>query len=232
MRLLSNYRAEYHLLALSIFLGATSAVAAPETGTRFDQAPKAVKPGQVEADNAGRKVMNQFARCYADIKRADAISTLAIPYLSPEQGEAVRKNAGGLSDCLGPNDIRLSFNAPTMVAGMAEELVFALYPKPDLLAIGAMSEEAMFASSTKPRNPAEDFAQCVVRRDPTNAYALIQTAVASKAEAAAVKTLVPQLGQCLIAGQDIKLNNATVRAIAAVGLYRILSGVASARVNN
>jgi hypothetical protein len=218
------------VILASLLVAGTSVVAAPETGTRFDRTPKAVRPGQIEGDNAGRVVMNQYARCNAEIKREKAMAALALPYLSEEQSKAVGKLARGIADCLGPNSVTLSFQAPAMVAGMAEEFVLTDFKNADVSSISAISEEQMFASSFKPRNQGEDFAQCVVRADPNAARAILSTKVASDDEAMAVKKLVPQLGPCLVSGQKIEINGGTVRAIASVGLYRILSGLAAETV--
>lgn len=214
------------LLCLS--LAVSPAQAEPESGSRIDRSPSAVKNMPNDKDNAGRIVLNQYARCYAGKYTEKVVAALDLAYLSPEQDSAVKKLNRTLADCLGFAIGSIRFTAPAMVGGMAEELVLNRYGNANLPRVATLSEEAMFASSFKPRNDGEDFAQCVARGNPAGAFALLQTEVGSDAETKAVKTLVPVLGGCLVAGQNLNLNNDTVRAIAAVGLYRILSGLAAA----
>ena len=217
-------RSRLSLIATVLF--ASSALAAPETGTRLDKTPLAVDNKQIEGDNSGRVVTNQYARCIAETKPDRAIAALALMYLSGDQNKAVQKLASGLADCLGPNSVVLRFPGAAMTAAMAEYFVTTKYDDTDFSKISELTEEAMFASTFKPRNDGEDFAQCVARSAPVAARNLLDTAVASDAEAAAIKKVVPYFGPCLLAGQDLKINADTVRSISAVGLYRILSGMA------
>jgi hypothetical protein len=214
-------------VTLGTILLASPVAAEPESGTRIDRTPSAVRDMPTDKDNAGRIVLNQYSRCYAQNNGKKAEAALALVYLSPEQDAAVKKLNRSLADCLGFSGLNIRFAAPAMVGGMAEQLVLGTYGDANLPRVAALTEDAMFASSFKPRNDGEDYAQCVVRSNPTGAFAAIRTDVGSDAETAAVKALVPVLGSCLVAGQNINLNNDTVRSIAAVGLYRILSGMAA-----
>lgn len=221
-------RGHIFLIGAFFLAAASPAMAEPESGSRIDRSPKAVRNVPNDPENAGRIVLNQYSRCYAASNSAKAAAALSLPYLSDEQGAAVRNLNRKLADCLGFAVQRISFSAPAMVGGMAEEFVLNTYGDANLPHVGTLTEDAMFASSFKPRNNGEDFAQCVARSDPKGAYAILNTKVGSETETAAAKALVPVLGSCLVAGSNINLNTDTVRFVSAVGLYRILSGLAAA----
>ena len=224
---MSIWRRFSAMAAAAVTLTALPAMAQPESGRRIDSTPRAVKGLPGDKDDAGRIVLNQYSRCYAQKYQTRAIDALEYLYLSPEQDKAVAKLNRSMPDCLGHSGLTLRFSAPAMVGGMAEELVLENYGSKNLAAVSALTEDAMFASGFKPRNNGEDFAQCVARSNSAGAYALLQTDVGSEAETKAVKTLVPVLGSCLVTGQNINLNEDTVRSLSAVGLYRILSGLAA-----
>ncbi|MBL8651480.1 MAG: hypothetical protein JNL35_13895 [Sphingopyxis sp.] len=213
---------------LGLALMASPASAQPETGRRIDSVPSAVRNLPSDKAAAGRIVLNQYSRCFAKQNSTRVEAALALAYLSPEQENAVKKLNRSLPDCLGSSGLSIRFSAPAMVGGMAEEFVLGRYGDDNLTRVAALTEEAMFASSFKPRNDGEDFAQCVARGNPTGAFAVLQTDVGGDAEKKAVKALVPTLGSCLVAGHEMNLNDDTVRSISAVGLYRILAGLAAA----
>ena len=215
-------------IAASTTFVASPAMAEPESGSRIDRSPRAVRDVPNDQDNAGRIVLNQYSRCYAADNGDRAADALALVYLSNEQSAAVKNLNRKLANCLGFSVQSLRFKAPGMVGGMAEELVLNRYGDADLTLVAALTEDAMFASSFKPRNDGEDFAQCVARSNPKGAFAVLQTKVGGTEETGAVKALVPTLGSCLVAGSNINLDTESVRIISAVGLYRILSGLAAA----
>jgi hypothetical protein len=64
-----------------------------------------------------------------------------------------------------------------------------------------------------------DFSDCIVFHDPAGADAVLRTKVASEAELAAVKALVPALSSCLNAGGRLELTPDTVRRYAASGMW-------------
>jgi len=65
---------------------------------------------------------------------------------------------------------------------------------------------------------------CVARAKPADVFALFATTPASDAELAALKPTGDILPGCIPAGQTIKLNRPAVRAIYALGAYRLLAG--------
>lgn len=213
------------LWALLIASLASPAAAQPDTGSRINRAPLAVTSSQLEAENAAIRVMNQFARCVANQRPRAAIALVSLPYLGTEQSASAVKLVGGEEDCLGIGDRELRFKPPLIVGGLAEQLVLANKNKADLNRLSGLTDEALSKSGGAPRTVAEDFAQCVVRRDPKSAADIIRTKPTSKEEAAIIKQVTPHLGPCLISGQTISLTKPAVRSSLAVGLYRLLSVV-------
>ena len=212
------------LFILSLCLAVPSAgLADPDLNSRIDRAPLAVKSKQAQGENASILVMHQFARCVADQHQKGAMALLALPYLSDEQSNAVGSLVGGNEDCMGSDGVGLRFKPPAIVGGMAEQLIANRYKNANVIRFAGMTDETLDQLSVKPRNYAEDFAQCVVRRDPQKVTQLIQTRPTSDEEAAIVQQLVPHLGPCLVSGQKISLNKPSVRSILAVGLYRMLA---------
>lgn len=64
-----------------------------------------------------------------------------------------------------------------------------------------------------------NFSDCIVHRDAAGADALLRTQPASAEEDRAARSLAPVLGTCLIQGQTIEFTPASIRAMAADGLW-------------
>ena len=70
-----------------------------------------------------------------------------------------------------------------------------------------------------------NFADCIVHRDATGADGLLRTEPGTSEETAAAQALAPVLGSCLIDGQTIEFTAASIRSIAADGLWsRVVYG--------
>ncbi len=65
------------------------------------------------------------------------------------------------------------------------------------------------------------FAECVVRKDGETARKLVLARVESPAERAALRTLQPILGPCMIQGGSAEVSRATLTGLIAEALYRI-----------
>jgi hypothetical protein len=73
------------------------------------------------------------------------------------------------------------------------------------------------------------FSDCVVARDVAGADALVRTMPGSDDERSAARALAPALGACLLAGEQMKLNAASVRTYAVEGLWaRFANGATEA----
>ena len=65
-----------------------------------------------------------------------------------------------------------------------------------------------------------NFADCVVRAEPAGARALTMAKPATPKETEAIAQLSPKLGQCMPAGNTVKLNRASLAALVSEALYR------------
>jgi hypothetical protein len=65
------------------------------------------------------------------------------------------------------------------------------------------------------------FGECVVRTDPSRAFALLKTAPVTPEENGAFAGLQPALGQCVVEGQQVELNKALLRGTVALAYYRL-----------
>jgi hypothetical protein len=64
-------------------------------------------------------------------------------------------------------------------------------------------------------------AECVVRLEPVNSFALFSTTVVSAEERAAFRLLVPALGDCLPPGLEIQMRPPVVRSYLSEAAYRV-----------
>ena len=184
--------------------------------------PQTVFKIEIDADRA-RQMMNAFGRCVAKKRKAHAEALLAMPYGSPEQAEAGRQIVVGVEDCV-PRTIsgttELRFQPDTLVGGLAEELVRARVRKTkgDMPALAAQQAAAPAA-----RNGAEEFGHCVVGQDMAAAYSFVTAKIATAEEEKAAAALRPHLASCVLEGQTLALNKATLRVLLSVSLYQALS---------
>jgi len=194
---------------------------APETGTRFDRRPMAISDSA--NDPVVSKVVNRFARCVANSKPQWADRILALQFLSEEQSQAVNKEVSGMSDCFSTWQFDLKMNSLSLLGGFAEQRIAERFGDRDVSRLAAVTDEQLFASAAAPKTTTDDFATCLVRKNPVAVQRLIASDPVSSAESQLIKSLVPHLSGCLPSGLNIKLNRQTVRAYSAVGLYHLLS---------
>ncbi|MBV8686649.1 MAG: hypothetical protein JOZ90_12145 [Alphaproteobacteria bacterium] len=64
-------------------------------------------------------------------------------------------------------------------------------------------------------------AECVVRAEPGSSFALFSTPVASPEETAAVRALVPAIGDCLPPGLEVPMRPSVLRSYLAEAAYRV-----------
>lgn len=76
-----------------------------------------------------------------------------------------------------------------------------------------------------------EFGDCIVRAAPEQSRALLLAVPASKAEQAAFGEIVPKLGPCLVAGNNVTFSKITLTGVVGEALYRLASrsSAASAR---
>ncbi len=214
------------LLAACCLTMATAVMAEPESGTRFDRARKSLEPSDFQGEGAARRAMNKFARCFANQKPDKAVAILALPYLSAEQDAAINGAMGIFEECIGIGDRQMRFPPPAMIGGMAEELILTRYRNLDVARLAPFLALETEPAGLAPRTRSEDFAHCMVQKDAATIRALIETGPASAQEGALIARLIPHLGPCVPAGENLKLNKAAVRSVVALGLYRAFAALA------
>lgn len=121
------------------------------------------------------------------------------------------------------NRVGMTLTRNRMRALMMEEAYLANNQTPISVSEGASElTSRTYVSTGEELSRAQglgNYADCVVHRDAAGADALLRTAPASEEEKAAARALAPVLGGCLIDGQTIEFTPASIRALAADGLW-------------
>jgi len=168
-----------------------------------------------------RRVANQFARCVADTRGNWAQQLLELPFTSESQIKQLHDRLGGWDDCLATYQFNLKLNEVSLLGGMAEKLTIKRFKAGDSSRFGSVTDDQLFASAAAPRNTSEDFAMCLVRKNPRAVRALIEAVPTSGEETASLNQLIPHLSTCVPSGMNLKLNAGTIRSYSAYGLYRL-----------
>jgi hypothetical protein len=200
-----------------------------QLGSRIPVAPRPV------AVSRGGQLLRDFARCI--LQRNQAGSTALIVHSDPA---TVDLRAAGmdektvgktlhLEDCLGQqmnaddNAMAFQFSPVRLRSLLQEEAYLAAHPvapTPPPAMTEAIGRTFVSGPEDLPRAKAlAAFADCLSFADPINADALVRATAGSVAEQAALAAITPSLGKCVVQGQSVKLNRATVRAFAADGLW-------------
>jgi len=167
------------------------------------------------SDSLALEALHNFAVCAVNRTSAGAEKMLAADPSSPDAYKARMQFAKGHGMCVTRGN-KLKFGGLPFSGDIAEALIAAKY-RAAPLATAARSEVA-------PRNMVEAIGMCVVKARPADVAAVFATEPASKEELAALKPTGDILPGCVPAGQTIKMNRPAVRAIYALGAYRLLAG--------
>lgn len=206
-------------------LAAAAAVAEPEPGSRIDPTPGSVRPQNRTDAATGRRVLRTFAFCLARARPRVAEAALTAPYLSGEQGNIIRRSVGGVENCMGYSGLELGFQANALPGGLAEQALEGRLARAELGSVAQLTQADIERLGLVPRNGYEDLALCVVRRDPGAVKSFVTTEPATPAERAAFQSVLPNVGPCVNQGQGLRLDMPGLRAMVAVGLYRILTAL-------
>jgi hypothetical protein len=188
------------------------------------QLPYAVQRG--ESADAARRVMRIYAGCVARARRRWAEAALALPLFDTGQTDYVVQGIGREDACMGDSGLRLRFQAPALIGGMAEELIATRFSSARTDPISALTDADLERTGLAPRNGNELFALCVVRRAPALVRDFVLTQPLSAQERAAARQLAPNLGPCLDQGQSLPFAVPTLRALLAPVLYRSFATLA------
>lgn len=221
-----------HLFFLSIagFAAATSASAQlnPEkqTGSLM-----AAKPHSVDSEDAA-VIRKNFAKCVYYAATPKVLALLAHSDIqSVDTRSAGIKNIVRdlkLETCLGnevgffENALGLRITAPTLRDMLAEEAYLARNRTAPEIPMNAGPLDVRFVSAGIQLASAQAltaFTDCTVRRNPAGADALLRTSSGSDGERQAATALAPDMGACLVAGQQLSFKPANVRALMAFAMW-------------
>jgi len=220
-------RARFGLRALMLALLAPLAAAAaqPEIGSRIDAGPRgAVTPQEREDQATARRVMQTYASCLLRARPRTAVAILAAPYAGEEQAAIVRRRVQGVEDCMGRGGQSMRFPPESLAGALAEAGIRARFATADLAPVAALADEEVARLGLTPRNGYEELAACIARRDPRGVRALVLAEPATAEERAARRPVVAHVGSCVNQGQSLRVDMVGLRAMVAVGLYRLLDG--------
>ncbi|WP_157190077.1 hypothetical protein [Novosphingobium sp. Rr 2-17] len=162
------------------------------------------------------EALHNFAACAVKRTPEGALKLLSLDPESPEFQKARLRFAKGHSMCAGGGN-RLGFSGLILSGDLAEAVIATKYPAGGLVAAAARANPT-------PVNTVEAIGICVAKAKPAQVSAVLATVPASEAEVAALQSTADVLPGCVPAGKTIKLNRPAVRAIYALGAYRVLAG--------
>jgi hypothetical protein len=173
---------------------------------------QASEPFPANPDPASLRELHRFATCIVRLaprRSAELIGSW------PTHGE-VRQFVDLQEDCLRQGVLRLS--GFLLGGGMAEAF---LRRQPGAFPLA----NRVSIDPTRPlqaRSQFELIGLCTVQAAPNETQVLLETELASEAEAAAVRALTPALTRCVAQGQSARLNRAGLRALLALPAYRLV----------
>ena len=150
--------------------------------------------------------------------------------MSAEQNKAMDRYFDKFDGCLGASREfdELRSGSLLTLGGAAEWFIGTKFKKANLASLTGMTDEALMKTEFRPRTDLEDLGLCIVRKDITKAQVLLATKPTTEAEKAAIKAIKVELGPCIRAGVELKLNTPTIRAIVALAVYRAASKIEAA----
>lgn len=180
-------------------------------------------------EQLSQRTMNKYAGCLLRTFRKRALAFLRLPPASFEAMLAARKLATGW--CL--REGALSFRFQLLRGGLYEALYEQEFKRAGAAALTAAppidytgGNPAPLSNETAVAIALVQFADCVVRANPTASRALILSKVTSDEEKAAFASLTPHLGGCLVSGTQLKFSRPMLRGFVAEALYRLSAAAA------
>lgn len=197
-------------LVVAVALGAGAAGAQPSPGPAG-----ATNPNEIRA----------YAMCLARSRPRIAEDILALPYLSDDQTRRAAQRIAGLDSCLTSTDLVAEARAPSLLEGMAVQLLQARLAGASLSEVSALTDDQVIAHGLRPRNGYEDFSLCMVRGQPALVRGFVLATPGTPEAQAAFREVVPHVPDCVGQGQHLSLDQRGLRAVLAVGLYRTLESL-------
>lgn len=203
--------------------------AVPQTGSRIPT------PSQLLQRDLLRRMNRDLAECVLARRPKEVAALLAqsdqeeFNYAALGYDQSAINKKLALDSCLGDvmSDqyalVTLRFDRAVLRGNLAEVSYLASHRQPlaksDTWTETIASRMIVPAESQATARAKGDFSDCIVFHDPVGADAVLRTKVASEAESAAVKALVPALSSCLNQGSRLELTPDAIRRYAASGLW-------------
>lgn len=162
-----------------------------------------------------REALRGWARCLVSRHTRQVNDLLAADFMSEVHDRLMRRLAEG-SLCGTPGSIRA--NGVLIRGELAEQMLARRIHRRPLAQLTAYRPDRPAIAA---RVPSEVLALCTVREAPQPVSALLATSPASAEERSALAALRPQVAQCLPVGERATFNAAGLRAILALGAYRL-----------
>ena len=178
---------------------------------------RAMRLGETPSSPQELRILDRFSRCVAGRQEAAVIALLATDPSTSDYRSNMRRLAQSNWGCLGEG--ALKFHEALFAGGLAEALLRRRNANTNLAARTAHDPSR---AALQARDEAELMSICTVRSAPAQVEALLASEVASPEEAAAVRALMPQIGQCLAAGVNMRLNRPALRAALALATHRLV----------
>lgn len=198
-------------------------LAAPVFATGLSPYAPAEIPSDTRLSGAdkGRVALAQFANCVSKARPAvvDAFLTRA---------EKWNIDALIVSSCLDTGTIKFP---PILLRGALFAVKYravrhltppSLSPTSPTYANDFIGHPAEFVASYISQH---EFADCVVRGNPSSAHAAVMAAPASAAEQEAFRVLAPQLSACIVTGANVQFSKVALSGLIAESLYRLATPV-------
>ncbi len=184
----------------------------------------ATAPSEAELGGAAtakeRQGLHAHGQCTVNERPDEVRALLAMDFRTRDYGKALRRLMNSPVACRGV-DIRrgLQGATPLMWAGsFADWLLRRDRMLDDLPAHTAYRPEL---PTIEARNAGELMALCVIRTNPQGTAALLRTEPATKEELAALKAVGPTLSACVPANSKSEFTRESLRALLALGAYRL-----------
>jgi hypothetical protein len=153
--------------------------------------------------------MHRAAQCIVRERTGEVRAILAMDYRTDAYRRRLMNLGGSGNPCF---ERWIAMNGVLLAGSLAEELYLRDHRAADPAALVA-------SARLEERSRTEAMANCVVRRSPAPARAVLDTEAASAAEGTALDALRPAIAACLQGADEARMNRPGLRALIALSLY-------------
>ena len=181
-------------------------------------------PENAEKAGVARKVMEQFAVC----TYRNQAKLVEKRVLTPVVGAHPDMSGIARSECLNYGELRFD---PVIFRG---SLFAVMYRKRFAQMVPNVATAPVVKYQDDPNtlySVSMRFADCVVRSDPGNADLLVRAFPVTKAEADALKAIMPAMSACISKGRSSSMHKSTLRGFIVESLFKLSSAKATGASN-